>query len=133
MNNSQALCRRCASTTTVLAAALVSVFPRTAILIALSVAAPFAAYAQSASDAAQTSSAKVLLGDLDLATPEGARTARQRLHAAAQLACSRLEDRLDLGRQEHFVACINAAMALALPQVEELVRKGFLARSVARD
>ena len=103
---------------------------RTATLIALCVAAPFAAYA---SGAAQTSSVKISLGDLDLATPEGARTAHQRLHAAAQLACSRLEDRLDLGRQEHFVACVDAAMALALPQVESLVRKRFLAHSVARD
>jgi len=106
---------------------------QTAILTALCVAAPFAAYAQETSGAAQTSSAKLSLGDLDLATPEGARTAHQRLHAAAQLACSRLEDRLDLGRQEHFVACVDAAMALALPQVESLVRKRFLAHSLARD
>jgi UrcA family protein len=106
---------------------------RTATLIALCVAAPFAAYAQSASDAAQARSAKVSLGDLDLATAEGARTAHHRLHAAAQLACSRVEDRLDLGRQQHFAECVDAAMVLALPQVEELIRKRSLAYSVARD
>ena len=106
---------------------------RTATLIVLCIAAPFAAYAQSASDAAQTRSAKVSLGDLDLATAEGARTAHQRLHAAAQLACSRLEDRLDLGRQEHFVACVEETMALALPKVDALVRRRLIAHSVARD
>jgi UrcA family protein len=101
---------------------------RTATLIALCVAAPFAAYA---SGAAETSSVKISLGDLDLATPEGTRRAHQRLHAAARLACSRVEDSLDLGRQQHFVECVDAAMALALPQVAELVRKRSLAQSVA--
>ena len=82
-------------------------------------------------EASSTSSAKVSLADLDLATAEGARTAHQRLHAAAQLACSRVEDRLDLGRQQHF--CVDAAMVVALSQVEELIRKRTLAYSVARD
>jgi UrcA family protein len=84
-------------------------------------------------EASSTSSAKVSLADLDLATAKGARTAHQRLHAAAQLACSRVADRLDLGRQQHFAECVDAAMALALPQVEELIRKRPLAYSVARD
>jgi UrcA family protein len=84
-------------------------------------------------EASSTSSAKVSLGDLDLATAEGARTAHQRLHAAAQLACSRVEDRLDLGRQQHFVACVDAAMVLALPQVAEIARRRSLAHTVARD
>jgi UrcA family protein len=75
-------------------------------------------------DVVQTSTSKVSLADLDLATPEGTRAAYERLHAAARLACSRVEDSLDLGHQPQFVACVDAAMASALPQVQELARKG---------
>src|SRR6266481_7090863 len=75
-------------------------------------------------DVVQTSTSKVSLADLDLATPEGARVAHERLHTAARLACSRVEDSLDLGHQPQFVACVDAAMASALPQVQELARKG---------
>jgi hypothetical protein len=35
---------------------------------------------------------------------------------------------IDLGHQPHFVACVDAAMASALPQVQELARKEVLPR-----
>jgi UrcA family protein len=79
----------------------------------------------------ETSTVKLSLADLDLSTPAGAQAAQERLHAAARLACSRLEDSLDLGRQPHFVECVDSTMAGALPQVEALARKSAPAHAVA--
>ena len=90
---------------------------RTMGLIALCVAAPIAAIAQQSSVAAETSSAKVSLAGLDLSTPEGLGIARDRLHDAARLLCSRVADSRDLGHQPHFVACVDEAMAAALRQI----------------
>jgi UrcA family protein len=60
----------------------------------------------------------VQLGDLDLATPAGRKTAYERVHQAARTVCSRVSDSLDLGRQPHTVACIARTNAMA--SVEQL-------------
>jgi UrcA family protein len=61
--------------------------------------------------------------DLDLSTPEGARTAHERLHQVARNLCSQVADDLDLSHHANFLACIDEAMAQALPKVEELARR----------
>jgi UrcA family protein len=62
----------------------------------------------------------VQLGDLDLATPVGRKTAYERVHKAARTVCSRASDPLDLGRQPHTVACIARTMEKAMASVEQL-------------
>jgi UrcA family protein len=56
-------------------------------------------------------SMRVSLADLDLSTRQGTRIADERLRTAARRLCGRLSDELDLGRQPHFVACVDRAMA----------------------
>jgi UrcA family protein len=104
---------------------------RTVGRIALCVAALIVAIAQQSSVAAETSSAKVSLAGLDLSTPEGIGMARERLRQAALLACSHVADSLDLSHHSNFVKCVDVAMAVALPQVEELARKSTPAHNFA--
>jgi UrcA family protein len=92
---------------------------RTAALLALLAIAPLTAIADTPSAPAQvTRTAKVSLADLDLATPEGARVARKRLHATALRLCSQVADYEDLSHQANFVACVDAALAAALRQIQ---------------
>ena len=102
------------------------------VFISLCVAAPMAVFAQSPSPP-PASSAKVSLAGLDPATPTGMRVAHERLLAAARLACSRVEDSLDLGRQPHFVKCVDASMAAAQRALEEFARNSASGRVVARN
>lgn len=62
--------------------------------------------------------APVSLADLNLATPQGAQTARDRLRETARQLCSRVQDSRDLGHQQHFVACVQEALADALRHVQ---------------
>jgi UrcA family protein len=105
---------------------------RKMVFISLCVAAPMAVFAQSPSPP-PASSAKVSLAQLDLATPEGMRVAHERLHAAARLACSHVENSLDLGRQPNYVKCVDASMAAAQPALEELARNSALVHVVVRN
>jgi UrcA family protein len=92
---------------------------RTAALLALLAIAPVMAMADPPSAPAQvTRAAKVSLADLDLATPEGARTARDRLHETARRLCAQVADYEDLSHQANFVACVDAALAAALRQIK---------------
>jgi UrcA family protein len=68
---------------------------------------------------AQSRSARVALGDLDLSTPQGMATARARMHQAARRLCSQLDDFEDLGRQPAYVKCIDDTLAAALRQVSD--------------
>jgi UrcA family protein len=67
--------------------------------------------------AADSLTSKVSLSDLNLATPEGARVARERLHREARRLCSQVADELDLSRQPNFVACVDEALTKALRQI----------------
>lgn len=71
----------------------------------------------------QASSRTLSFADLDLSTPEGVRTAHERLHQTARNLCSQIADELDLSHHAHFLACVDEAMAQALPKVEELARR----------
>lgn len=55
--------------------------------------------------------------DLDLSTAEGVRVARERLLNASRRMCSQVDDHLDLGRLEHYRACVDATLAVALRQL----------------
>jgi UrcA family protein len=72
---------------------------------------------QPAHSATDSRTSKVSLSDLDLATPEGARVARERLHREARRLCNQVADELDLSRQPNFVACVDETLAKALRQI----------------
>jgi UrcA family protein len=93
---------------------------RTTALFALGVLASAAAVAGPQTDTAPvTRSAKVSLAGIDLSTPEGARTARERLRETARRLCTQVADNLDLSHQANFVACVDATLAAALLKATE--------------
>jgi UrcA family protein len=63
---------------------------------------------------------KVSLADLDLARPEGARAAHERLHQEAGRLCSEVADDLDLSHHANYVACVDESVAKAMQQVAPL-------------
>jgi len=69
---------------------------------------------QPAHSATDSRTSRVLLSDLDLATPEGVRVARERLHREARRLCNQVADERDLSRQLNFVACVDETLAKAL-------------------
>ena len=87
--------------------------PITALLV-LCVLASAAVAGPTSDTAPVTRSAKVSLAGLDLSTPDGARAARERLHATARRLCAQVADNLDLSHQSNFVACVDDALAAAL-------------------
>ena len=93
--------------------------PTTALLV-LCVFASAAVAASPTDTAPVTRSAKVSLAGLDLSTPEGARTAHERLHATARRLCAQVADHLDLSHQPTFVACVDETLAAALRKVTEI-------------
>ena len=104
---------------------------RTTSLIALCIAALVVAIAPQSSVAADTSSAKVSLAGLDLSTAEGIGMARERLHQAAVLACSRVSGSIDLSQHASFVMCVDRAMAETMPQIAKLAPKNAAAGKIA--
>ena len=71
----------------------------------------------------------VSLAGLDLATPSGAQVARERIHQAARRLCAEVGDSFDLGRPQHFVACVDDTVAAALPQIKGLAVATIAART----
>jgi UrcA family protein len=68
-------------------------------------------------DAPSSRTSKVSLADLDVATPEGARAAHQRLQREARRLCSEVADELDLSLHANYVACVDESLAKAMHQV----------------
>jgi UrcA family protein len=62
----------------------------------------------------------VLLADLDLSTASGVQEATNRVHEAARRLCTQVMDRHDRSKAENYVLCVNAAMAQAMANVEQL-------------
>jgi UrcA family protein len=73
--------------------------------------------AQKAPVPAKTRATTVWLGDLDLSTPEGVRTARGRVHEAARRLCEQVSDRDDPSRQANYVICVDESTTAALRQL----------------
>jgi UrcA family protein len=67
-----------------------------------------------------TLAANVSLADLDLATLEGANTARQRLEAMARRLCDELARRRDLSNQPNYAACLRDTLSGAMAQADAL-------------
>jgi len=73
--------------------------------------------AQKTPEPAKTRAATVWLGDLDLSTPEGVRTARSRVHEAARRLCEQVSDLDDRSRQANYVECVDESTSAALRQL----------------
>ena len=107
-----------------------------AALVALCAIAPVAVMADpQAAVKPVTSTAQVSLADLDLATPQGLRAARERLHQTARRLCSQVADSQDLSHQSNFVACVDVTLANAMQKLSDpalaAVEKSQMARPTA--
>jgi UrcA family protein len=81
------------------------------------IAAPPPVMAQKTPDPAKTRAATVWLGDLDLSSAEGARTARERVSQVARHLCTQVSDVHDWSRQSNYVECVNESTSAALRQL----------------
>jgi UrcA family protein len=98
---------------------------RTAALFALSALVTTGLFTQSAV-ANPPGTTQVSLADIDPSSAEGARIAKERVRQAARRVCAQVDDPLDLGRAEHFVACVDATTNSTMQQ---LSAKTLVARS----
>ncbi|HUI59048.1 MAG TPA: UrcA family protein [Steroidobacteraceae bacterium] len=64
----------------------------------------------------------VKLDDLNLSTPEGQATARERITEVARTLCSRVSEANDLGHHEHYVKCVASATNKAMEQILDPVQ-----------
>jgi UrcA family protein len=67
-----------------------------------------------------TRAANVSLADLDLSTPEGSRTAHERLETMAQRLCAELARSHELAYQPSYGTCVHDSLAGALAQVNAI-------------
>jgi UrcA family protein len=67
-----------------------------------------------------TRAANVSLADLDLSTPEGSRTAHERLETMAQRLCAELARSHELAYQPSYETCVHDTLAGALAQVNAI-------------
>jgi UrcA family protein len=73
-------------------------------------------------DVGPSRSMLVSFAGLDLSTPAGVETARERIRHAARMLCRQLRDIDDRSRRENFISCVESAMAGAVPKFEALAR-----------
>jgi len=73
--------------------------------------------------------ADVSLTDLDLATSEGMRAARERLDAMAHRICAGAADGHNLSAQPNFLACVDSTLASTLHQLDALRRLNATVRN----
>jgi UrcA family protein len=73
--------------------------------------------------------ADVSLGDLNLASAEGMRTARDRLQAMAQRVCADPVGEHDPSSQPAFGACVDRTVANALRQIDAVIQTHKAVRS----
>jgi UrcA family protein len=70
-----------------------------------------------------SSSSKVTLNDLNLATPAGMDEARARIERAAKQACVRMIDLDDLSHHDNFLACVSQALEQSQPALAALAQQ----------
>jgi UrcA family protein len=68
-----------------------------------------------------TSSVRVNFSGVDLSTSAGQEKAKERLVQAARLTCLRVEDEQDLSHHENYLACVDTALAQAMPKLAQLI------------
>jgi UrcA family protein len=91
---------------------------KTAIILALLIIVPLAAIAdQHTSPSPDPRLADVPLADLNLSTPEGMRTAGERLRGMAERVCATPAGSRGLDFQPNYVACVDGTLANALRQI----------------
>jgi UrcA family protein len=89
-----------------------------AVMAALCVFGPAVAGAQQQSASADaTRSTQVSLAGLDLSTPEGINSARDRLRGTAVRLCTQVVDDHDLSQHSNFLKCMDSTMTNALRQI----------------
>ena len=64
--------------------------------------------------------ADVSLADLNLSSPEGMRTAHDRLQAMAQRVCAEAANGRDLSSEPNFAVCVQSTLAAHLKQINAL-------------
>jgi UrcA family protein len=69
-------------------------------------------------DSPDVRSSAVSLAGLDLSTPAGESAARERVHQAARVVCSRTQDPYDLAPNWDYVKCVASAEQGALKQLK---------------
>jgi UrcA family protein len=89
-----------------------------ALIAALCAFGPAVAGAQQPSTSADaTRSTQVALAGLDLSTPQGMNSARERLRGTAVRLCTRVVDEHDLSQHSNFLKCMDSTMTSALRQI----------------
>ena len=73
-------------------------------------------------DVGHDRSQAVSFADLDLSTPGGIETARERIRHTARILCRQVRDIGDRSRRENFISCVESAMAGSVPRLEALAR-----------
>jgi UrcA family protein len=73
------------------------------------------------SKAAETASVKITFAELDLATPAGLRTAKERVAAAALRACERFSDSRKVDDRETVNLCYQTSLANAMQHLNALL------------
>jgi len=77
---------------------------------------------QSIAGTAEPRIADVSLADLNLSSPEGMRTAHDRLQAMAQRVCAAAADGRDLSSAPNFAVCVESTLAAHLRQINALAQ-----------
>lgn len=98
--------------------------------VALVVVQGFSSTVFAADSVGDSRSARVSFADLDLSTPQGVETARQRIHQTARSLCMKVGDRNDRSRRDNFISCVESEVTRAVPTLEALARRDAAAQMV---
>ena len=90
-------------------------------IVAVLTAAVCTTTTQSVIASPATSSVRINFSVIDLSTSAGQEKARERLVQAARLTCQRVVDEQDLSRHENYLACVDTALAEAMPKLAQLI------------
>lgn len=100
-------------------------------LMSTLVASAFLLGTASADGLPVSQSRQVSFADLDLSTPSGVGTARERVHQAARQLCHEVADDLDLSHVTNFNKCVDESMGRAMPHLDALVSRSVASSNVA--
>jgi len=81
----------------------------------------------------KTFSETLLLADVDLSTPDGERTAQNRIHEAARQLCLRASDAEDRSRRQNYLHCVDASLAAVGPRLEQIASANRQAHALAKN
>lgn len=96
-------------------------------LAAALIASPIAAFG-----AESPTQMRVVIGDINLHTPQGVASAYARLQSAAQTVCGRAPDQRDLGSHIAWMRCVASALDGAVAQIHSAALADLHARRSGR-